>query len=238
MANPGLDGFNLEADDVLSPRRQAEILVLVEALTGFRPTRVLIEAPAEGTGSRERYRAFRDGEREPRRNESEQVGFRLATLLDHDEIHPVDVPMDLPVEPVFSLVEQDPDLQELMGGLQVYGERAMETLAGWLAGGTVGDMLYRMNTPEALAWAHDIYLRYFPPVVANGSYAGPDYLAAWYHRNLRIFGNFHRAVQGPNERLFVLIGQGHVPILRQLVIESPWFCLEDPLPHLEGARGR
>jgi hypothetical protein len=30
----------------------------------------------------------------------------------------------------------------------------------------------------------------------------------------------------------VLYGQGHIPILRQLVIESPWFCLEDPLAYL------
>src|SRR5687768_9700590 len=40
MANPGLDAVNLDADDVLLPRRQREIQELVNRLAKFRPTKI------------------------------------------------------------------------------------------------------------------------------------------------------------------------------------------------------
>lgn len=43
MANPGRDIFNMKADDVLAPERQAEIARLVEVLKGFHPTKVAVE---------------------------------------------------------------------------------------------------------------------------------------------------------------------------------------------------
>jgi hypothetical protein len=40
MANPGRDIHNIQADDMLSPRRQKEIAGVVEVLKRFRPTKV------------------------------------------------------------------------------------------------------------------------------------------------------------------------------------------------------
>ena len=48
MANPGLDVFNMKADDVLAPKRQAEIAQLIEVLKKFQPTRIAIEADMYG----------------------------------------------------------------------------------------------------------------------------------------------------------------------------------------------
>jgi len=44
MANPGHDIHNMQADDVLSPRRQQEIAQLIEVLRRFHPTKIAIEA--------------------------------------------------------------------------------------------------------------------------------------------------------------------------------------------------
>src|SRR5580698_10721136 len=44
MANPGRDVYNMQADDVLSPKRQQEIAELLEVLKKFRPTKIAIEA--------------------------------------------------------------------------------------------------------------------------------------------------------------------------------------------------
>src|SRR3954465_13405401 len=44
MANPGHDLFNVQADDVLAPKRQREIAELAEALKRFRPTKIAVEA--------------------------------------------------------------------------------------------------------------------------------------------------------------------------------------------------
>jgi hypothetical protein len=89
-----------------------------------------------------------------------------------------------------------------------------------------------MNTSEAIQGAHDPYLRFLLPIVDEASAPGADLLAAWYERNIRIFANLHRLGLNPGDRVFVLFGAGHIPILRQLAEESPYFCIEDPLRYL------
>jgi basic membrane lipoprotein Med (substrate-binding protein (PBP1-ABC) superfamily) len=48
MANPGRDVFNMQADDVLAPKRQAELTQLMEVLKKFQPTKIAIEADMWG----------------------------------------------------------------------------------------------------------------------------------------------------------------------------------------------
>ncbi len=44
MANPGHDIFNMQADDVLAPKRQAEIAQVIGVLKRIHPTVIAIEA--------------------------------------------------------------------------------------------------------------------------------------------------------------------------------------------------
>src|SRR2546425_13198219 len=46
MANPGHDIINTQADDVLAPKRQAEIAQVIEVLKRFHPSKIAIEANA------------------------------------------------------------------------------------------------------------------------------------------------------------------------------------------------
>jgi hypothetical protein len=57
MSNPGHDIHNMQADDVLSPKRQQEIEPLIEVLKKFRPAKVAIEA---GVGSRRVEKEYSD----------------------------------------------------------------------------------------------------------------------------------------------------------------------------------
>jgi Family of unknown function (DUF5694) len=231
MSNPGADRFNLEADDVTSPARQAEIIGVVNRLSAFAPTRVAIESPWGDTVSTARYAAYRAGEYELAAREEEQIGFRLAAAMGHETVYPVDVRIELPEDRLESVLEADPSLGRYMAGLQGYGEWAMATMAKWLSEGTVGQMLYRMNTPEAIAWADRGYLEFFAPLVTGDDYGGAEFVATWYERNLKIFSNLHR-ISEPGDRIFVIYGAGHIPHLRYFVTLSPRFCLEDPLPYL------
>lgn len=108
----------------------------------------------------------------------------------------------------------------------------MEAIGRWLSRGTIGQTLHRMNTPEAIHGSHEVYLRFLLPVVNERAAPGADLLAAWYERNIRIFANLHRMGLEPDDRVFVIYGAGHVPTLRQLVADSPYFCVEDPLRYL------
>jgi hypothetical protein len=49
MANPGHDIFNMDADDVLSPKRQLEIAELAAVLKKFKPTKIAVEHDSQGS---------------------------------------------------------------------------------------------------------------------------------------------------------------------------------------------
>ena len=76
FGNPGLDVSNARVDDVLAPKRQAEVRAAVDALAAFRPTRVAVEALADDRpgAAMPAYRAYRAGEGRDVRNESNQIG--------------------------------------------------------------------------------------------------------------------------------------------------------------------
>jgi hypothetical protein len=233
MANPGLDQFNLEADDVLAPERQAQIEAVVAQLAAFAPTKIAIEDPYGDSTAVVNYRQYVRGERTLERSEEEQIGFRLAKRLGHEAVYQIDVRLMLDDAALGPVVAANPAHQARMAELEKLGQRAMAQMAAWLAEGTVGEMLYHMNRPEVLAQAHWPYVWIFAPIAEGDDYAGADLVADWYKRNLRIFANLNR-IATPGDRILVIYGQGHIPILRELVQASPDFCLEDSLPYLEG----
>ncbi|RYF85335.1 MAG: hypothetical protein EON98_06875 [Chitinophagaceae bacterium] len=53
---------------------------------------------------------------------------------------------------------------------------------------------------------------------------GPDRLAMWwYDRNLRIYNNILKTKPGSEDRIVVLFGNGHMPILKHCFQSSPEF---------------
>lgn len=232
MSNPGADQFNLESDDVLAPRRQAEIKALVDRLATFRPTKVAVEAPWGDTATVARWEAYRDGGLELRRSEEEQIGFRLARQSELSRIYPIDVRMDMDQGALGRVVQAEPRFGRNLQQMDSLGRWAMQMMADQLANGTVTEMLHLMNRPAAIELAHVPYVGFFAPIVSDTTYAGADMVAGWYQRNLRIFANLTRIAK-PDDRVFVVYGQGHIKLLRDLVVQSPAFCLEDPLPYLE-----
>jgi hypothetical protein len=68
-------------------------------------------------------------------------------------------------------------------------------------------------------------------VGAGDSYIGARAVAQWYDRNLRIFANL-ATIAHPGDRIVLIIGQGHTPILRELVRSHPGMRLVEPLEYL------
>jgi hypothetical protein len=81
-----------------------------------------------------------------------------------------------------------------------------------------------------------MYLR-LARVGAGDGYAGADLLSRWYERNIRIFANLQRVVE-PGDRVVVLIGSGHAPILRELVTYDPTMRRVEAVEYLPGGPQR
>lgn len=233
MGNPGQDMFNLEADDVLSPKRQAEIEAVVQKLATFKPTRIAVEAPFGDSATQARYRQYLTGQYELGRGEEEQIGFRLAKLLGHQQIYPIDSKGKFDADALQTVVAANPAKHgPRMAEIQQLGGKAMQQMGQWLREGTIGDMLYEMNRPEFLDLNYDLYLRIFLPTVEGDNYAGADLVGDWHHRNLRIMSNLHQLGLTPEDRVLVIFGQGHVPLFERIAEDSPYFEVVSVLPYL------
>jgi hypothetical protein len=218
MDNPGQDYATATADDVLAPHRQAEIAAVAQALAEFRPTRIAIEAePRNDSLFNARYAQYRAGARALGRDEREQLGFRLAAMLGHDRLYPVDYKLDMDVGAVMQYAAQNGqgELAQRMGSTI---QAIVAEMNARMATTPVGAILAQANSARADSM-HGWYL-VMATVGCDTTYTGAREVASWYTRNLHIFANIARVAQ-PGERVLVIMGSGHGTLLRQFVDESP-----------------
>jgi len=253
MDNPGSDAVNVTVDDVLGERRQREIESFVSHLERADPDRVVVERTASATdaidevyeryqtgeidyGDQHTFEIQREGESDGElssRDETIQVGFRLAERLGHERVVPVDVPEDLSDDPGFEAFADDGPPTSKRDVPRIDDEALEESMNERLADSTVGGYHRFLNEEAALHYNDGM----FDELLRMGegdNYAGPDALARWYRRNLRMAHNVWQAVDDDTERVLFLVGSGHVHVLRHLFTEFPQFCPTSPLPYLPG----
>ena len=213
MANPGHDIYNMHVDDVQSPKRQQEIAQLIEVLKRFRPTKIAIESEV---GSKRRVQEYSDylaGKYALSTNEIDQIGYRLAKELGHSTIYPVDVDGDFPMQRVINYAKANGRTEkwDAIGARTAARVKAQDD---FLRTHTVLETLQYMNADSSVA--RDV-ADYFAmvPFGEPWEYAGPDLLASWYQRNIRIYRNIVALAESPSDRVLVIYGAGHLGWLRQ-----------------------
>ena len=90
---------------------------------------------------------------------------------------------------------------------------------------TLREFLRYLNDEERIRAAHGIYLVGSFKAGVGKEYPGVDSKTRWYNRNLRIFANLQRITDRADERILLIIGHGHLPILRHAVQASPEYEL-------------
>lgn len=217
MANPGHDIFNLKVDDVLTEKRQKEIAETVAALKKFRPTKIAIESDAGGKRVQQ-YLDYLDGKYTLTRNEIDQLGFRLAKELGHKQIYPIDADGDFPFDKVQEFAKKN-GKQKMLDEWMAAIPKLLEKESQILKDGTISDLLLFMNREQQVREDQEYYMD-FAQFAGGGEYPGPDLLAEWYRRNVRIFANLRSIISSPEERVLVIYGSGHLYWLQRDVLDS------------------
>lgn len=220
MSNPGHDLHNLAADDVLAPKRQAEIAAVTAALQRCRPTRVAVEWPAALTT--ERYAAFRAGTLAPSRNEVVQLGFRLAEASALAAVDGIDVDGEFPYEAVDAYAKQHGQ-SALLDAAGAEIQSSVDAMAKRLATGSVGSVLRFLNEPARIA-ADNAFYATMLRIGGGDSQPGAELVAAWHRRNFLICAKLVQSIR-PGDRVVVFYGSGHAYLLRQCVAETPGLTL-------------
>lgn len=251
FADAGLDDYKPRFPwNPLQPVRQQEIAEVVRLLAEFRPTRVALEWPiARQAGLDSAYRAYLAGRVPLAANERDQLGFRLARALGHERVYAVDAPARS-YDPTMTEQEYDGRVARLIEGAdgkllarQQDLERRFRVLADFedslKTTMPLREYLLRANEAERVLAGHGQYLIGAFYLGRDDDYLGPDMRTRWYNRNLRIFHNLQRLTVSPDERIVVIIGSGHLPILRHSVQASPEYRLvevSEYLGHKSGGR--
>jgi hypothetical protein len=213
MANRNRDIFNLQADDDLSPKRHQEIAQVIEVLKKFHPTKIAIEADPESPRVGQDYSDYVAGKYTLSRGETNQIGYRLAKELGHHTVYPVKVEGEFPMQRVINYAKAHGSSDKLDALMATFGAEVKQE-QDFLLSHTVLEMLEYLNS-DSLA-AKDVAQYYaVVPFGESGDYAGPDLLAFWYRRNIRIYHNIAALIESPNDRILVLYGAGHLGWLQQ-----------------------
>ena len=229
FANPGLDEAKTEVANVLSESKQKEILKIVELLSRFKPTKIAIELKAEESEKiNQQYADYLAGKFQLTANEVYQLGFRLAKSHNHKQLYLIDYPGGLNINSVIAYAQKSDTeyakrFQADVGKFTSLMNQIQKTKS-------ILEILRIMNKPDALSIAQSLYAD-MATVGAGDNYIGADVVSDWYKRNLKIYANLSKIAE-PNDRILFIIGQGHKPILQQLVKESARMKLVEILDYL------
>lgn len=236
FADAGLDSYKPKHDvNIMTPERQQQVEALVSRLAKFKPTKVALEYRAEDDERiNAKYRDYIAGKWALTSNEIYQIGFRLAKRLGHSRVYGIDVWG----RNYYTDDEWNAKNAELGGDkredrwagrytqLYEYDDELKTTIP-------LAAFLRYLNSPERIRVGHGAYFIRTFHVTRGSDYFGPDNLSGWwYDRNLRIFENITRLTESPHERVLVLIGAGHLPILLNAAQASPEIELVDIRPYL------
>jgi hypothetical protein len=96
----------------------------------------------------------------------------------------------------------------------------------------LAEILLDMNTEASALRGHGLYLVDEFRVGGRGEYPGADRVTGWFNRNLRIFANVQRIAERADERILLVVGAGHLAILRHCVQASPEYDLVEVAEYL------
>lgn len=224
--NPGHDIANVQVDDVLAPKRQAEIAQILDGLARFNPTKIAVESQRRqpGTSFSEKYPIYRTGKMDPSRNEVAQLGFALASRLSHANVYSVDVDGDFPFEAVMAYAKKTSNDSKL--GARIATIQAWATdLSAQLKTKTLGQALRSINEPASVAEGNVFYLDMLQ-YGALDEQPGADLVSSWYARNFKICARIVQIAQ-PGDRILVVYGNGHAYLLRHCLGGVPGYRIKE-----------
>jgi hypothetical protein len=229
MSNPGRDMHDVRADDMLAPKRQAEIGGIVAGLARFHPTQVDVEWPADLVT--QRYKAFSQGKLPPSRDEVVQLGFRLAQAS-RASLHGIDADGDFPYDAVQAYAKAHGQTDLLARADAVTADDTLKQ-QHLLDTGTIGQVLRWMNHPSQIRRGNDWYSTMLK-MGGGVNQPGADLLAAWYRRNMHICAQMIQFAK-PDDRIVLIFGAGHAFLLRQCVSTMPGYRLVEANDYLPGS---
>jgi len=85
---------------------------------------------------------------------------------------------------------------------------------------TVKEMLLRENSKDLMRLQHEFYFKLLP-AGKPGNHIGSYLVSEWWRRNMVIYENILKQLNGNEEKIMVIFGSGHTAILNELMKFNP-----------------
>lgn len=229
---PGADGYKTPESlqfDILSAQKQAEINEVISAILKFKPTKIAIEAmPQSQLRFDTLYQKYLFGQLSNKRDEWFQLGFRLAQKLKLSKVYCIDA------KPfVKTLYETDTTLANKynLGSDTTFAELNLQYEQYYAYDDTLQkfmklkDYLLLINSDKYLQYDNGQYLTYTRNGTNTEPFGADGFISKWFNRNVRIFSNIQRLANSKKDRILVIFGGGHIPILKFLIESGQEFKL-------------
>ena len=211
--NPGLDVAKFDNANILSEKRQREVMELVAKLKQFKPDKIFIEAPVNSQGKLDsNIMKYKAGQFTLQANETQQLGYRLAKELNLPTLYAVDYrDADFPYD---SLVKSAMEANQM--NLLGYMKKAIDSIQT-----EFNEMLKKKTISEILLLQNSSVMNdlgvgfYFEFLIAGkeGNHVGSYLTSEWWRRNMVIYENILKRMTGKEERILIVFGQGHTALL-------------------------
>jgi hypothetical protein len=239
MGTPGNNVVNPKVADITTPERQKQIVELVQKLKKFKPTKIVLECdhPEADAKIQELYNKYLSGNYQLSKNETNQIGFRLAKELSHKKVYCVDWSdfWDDPAINYMKYAAQDAELDGFLKGVNQKFKQEIDAEYEKLLPLSITDQLISVNQPAQIEKSQKIYFDLLR-IGRGKEYIGANYVSWWYRRNMTILTNIIRLTDSPNDRVLVVYGVGHAKLLNQFAKESGFYTVESPLKYLKSKK--
>jgi hypothetical protein len=234
--------------DMKTPDMQRELDELVGKLAQTRADKVFIEFKLpEQPFVDSTYALYRQGQFKAGNNEVYQLAYRLAKKLNRPRVYCADADggvFDYPATQAYAKQHGQEQIlnesfatnpQDSLGRLITARMGHRQTLSELMAPDkTLLASFIHLNTEAAERAQMDAYLLDLARVGGGANYAGADLAGEFFKRNVRIYTNLLRQVDVQHDKAIVLlIGQGHVAFLKDILQYNSLFEVADVVPLLQ-----
>jgi hypothetical protein len=218
---PNLDVTQINKSDqidVLNPGFQKEISAIVRKISRFKPMIIVIERqPSEQYYIDSIYNSYLLGNYQLKRDEDEQIGFRLAKLLGLKKLYCVDEWGNFN-EKIKNIINGKDSIEaqkfEAFFEKDLDSSKHFNTILPFKTKGILAALRQandEMNIRKSLG---NYLIGPFKYESEEYDFAGVDFeTGRWFNRNLKIFRNIQRIKVNSSDRILVLFGAGHLNLL-------------------------
>ena len=215
--NPGLDIAKFENANILSNNRQREVQEVVDKLIKFKPDKIFVEMPVEAQGRLDStLRLYLKGQSVLKAGEIQQLGFRLAGELKLPTLYAVDYrDAEFPFDSLVKSATQAGQYN-LLGYIKTSIDSIQQLFNESLKSKTVRELLLAQNSKASSEFQVGAY---FDFLVAGkeGDHIGSYLTSEWWRRNMIIYENILKRMNGKEERILVIFGSGHTALLQVMM---------------------